>query len=163
MASGYTKQPENIYFRCRKEAAKHNPAVTSREKTAELLGISVSTLSNYELGITKNVPVDVIVLMTDLYNAPELKHTYCANECPIGQGQPIATEITSIEKVALRLLKALDGESLDSFRKSLIDVALQGPNNEGERLIYQALIKRIDEVMVILSELRMLGEKCLKG
>ena len=121
----YKKSGESIYFRCRKEAAKHNPAVSSREKAAELLGISVSTLANYELGITKFVPVDIIVLMADLYNAPELKHTYCAHECPIGRGQPIAVEITSIETIALRLLKTMNDDSIAKKLQGVIDGSIK--------------------------------------
>jgi len=164
MATSSMKQPENIYFRCRKEAAKHNLAVSTREKTAELLNISVSTLANYELGVTKNVPVECVARMAELYNAPEIKNTYCATECPIGKNKPIAFEITSIERVALRLLRQIEDNSIESFRSALIEVALQGSaKNDGERLIYEALIERIDELMIVLSELRMLGEKCLKG
>ena len=162
METGYTKSGENIYFRCRKEAASSNPAVSSREKAAELLGISASTLANYELGVTKFVPVDIIVRMAELYNAPELKHAYCAHECPIGKGQPIAVEITSIERIALRLLKTMDDESIRSFRESLVEVALHGPD-ESEVALYEAMVDRIDEIMVVLSELRMLAEKTLKG
>lgn len=73
---------ENIYFRCRKNAAQHNDKLNSREGAAELLGISVSTLANYELGITKVVPVDAVVMMADLYQAPELKAHYCKHTCP---------------------------------------------------------------------------------
>lgn len=163
METDYTKSGENIYFRCRKESAKRNPDVSSREKAAELLGISVSTLANYELGVTKFVPVDIIVLMADLYNAPELKHMYCAQECPIGRGRPIAVEITSIERIALRLLKTINDDSIRSFRESLMDVALKGVDGESDRIIYEALIERIDEIMVVLSELRMLGEKSVRG
>ncbi len=68
---------ENVYFACRKKAATFNEALKSRENAAELLGISTSTLANHELGITKNVPVDTIVMMADLYRAPELKYRYC--------------------------------------------------------------------------------------
>ena len=72
MGSDCTKASENIYFRCRKEAAKYNDKLNSRESTAELLGVSVSSLADYELGNTKVVPVDKVVLMADLYNAPQL-------------------------------------------------------------------------------------------
>ena len=61
----------------------YNERLYSREGAAELLGISVSTLADYELGNTKVVPVDKVVLMADLYNAPELKTGYCKHECPI--------------------------------------------------------------------------------
>ena len=54
-----TKEGKNIYFACREKAAKYNDLLNSRERAAELLGISTSTLANHELGVTKNVPPDV--------------------------------------------------------------------------------------------------------
>ena len=71
-----TKANSNICFRCRKEASAYNDKLSSREGAAELLGLSVSSLADYELGVTKVIPVDKIVLMADLYNAPELKVWY---------------------------------------------------------------------------------------
>ena len=69
-----------MYFQARKKAATYNERLWSREGAAELLGISVSTLADYELGNTKVVPVDKVVLMADLYNAPELiTGTVCEN------------------------------------------------------------------------------------
>ena len=76
---------ENVYFECRKRAAIHNERLNSRAGAAEILGISESTLAHYELGITKNIPVDVVVMMAEVYNAPELKCIYCKSECPIGK------------------------------------------------------------------------------
>lgn len=59
-----TKEGKNIYFACREKAAKYNDLLNSRERAAELLGISTSTLANHELGVTKNVPPDTVVMMT---------------------------------------------------------------------------------------------------
>lgn len=39
MANGCGKTNENIYFRCRKEAAKYDERLSSREGASELLGI----------------------------------------------------------------------------------------------------------------------------
>lgn len=58
MGTDCTKSNDNIYFRCRKEAAKYNDKLNSRESAADLLGVSVSSLADYELGNTKVVPVD---------------------------------------------------------------------------------------------------------
>lgn len=58
-----TKEGKNIYFACREKAAKYNDLLNSRERAAELLGISTSTLANHELGVTKNVPPDTVVMM----------------------------------------------------------------------------------------------------
>ena len=76
MESNCTNCNENVYFACRKKAASYNEKLNSRESAAELLGISPSTLANHELGITKSVPVDTVVMMADLYHAPELKNMH---------------------------------------------------------------------------------------
>lgn len=96
MGRGPTKSNENVYFVARKKAAMYNERLYSREGAAELLGISVSTLADYELGNTKVVPVDKVVLMADLYNAPELKTGYCKYECPICSYLPVATEAKAV-------------------------------------------------------------------
>lgn len=83
MERGCKKTTENIYLRCRKEAAKYNEALSSRERASEQLGISDASLRNYELGITKLIPADIILIMAELYNAPELPSHYCLNECPL--------------------------------------------------------------------------------
>ena len=121
MDSECTMEPENIYFRCRKEAAMHNQKLSSREGAAELLGISVSSLQKYELGVTKTVPVDMVVLMADLYNAPELRSLYCKGECPIGRAMNIATEIKSVESVAIRLIKKLSMREVEDIKEKLLE------------------------------------------
>lgn len=51
MGTNPTKAAGNIYCQCRKEAAKYNDKLNSREGAAEVLGMSPSTLSDYELGM----------------------------------------------------------------------------------------------------------------
>ena len=92
MERDYTDGKENVYLTCRKKAAKYNDKLNSREMAAELLGFSTSTLANYELGVTKNVPPDSVVMMSDLYKQPELKNYYCKHECPIGKNFPLAVK-----------------------------------------------------------------------
>ena len=53
MERDYMDGKENIYFASRKNAAKYNDKLNSREAAAEMLGFSPSTLANYELGVTK--------------------------------------------------------------------------------------------------------------
>ena len=79
MGTNPTKAADNVYCRYRKAAAMYNDKLNSREGAAELLGISQSTLADYELGITKIIPADSIMRMADLYNAPQLRNYYCRN------------------------------------------------------------------------------------
>lgn len=90
------------------------------------MGISVSTLADYELGNTKVVPVDKVVLMADLYNAPELITGYCMRECPVHGFLPLATEEKSLEGIALRLLQNFNEDSLKNMRDSLIEITADG-------------------------------------
>lgn len=147
MGTDCTKSNDNIYFRCRKEAAKYNDKLNSRESAADLLGVSVSSLADYELGNTKVVPVDKVVLMADLYNAPQLLNSYCATECPIGCRREMATELQTIERTTLSLLDLFSQDKLCQMMTALTRIAADGKVEENER-------KRMDEVVCYLNEIR---------
>lgn len=123
MGRDAAKACENQCFRCRKEAAKHNDKLGSREGAAELLGISVSSLADYELGNTKVIPVDKVVLMADIYNAPELMAWYCSSECLIGKSLEMPSpEIASVERTTMKLLKQLRQGDIEQVKEKLIDI-----------------------------------------
>ena len=163
MGKGPINENTNVYFQARKKAAIYNERLYSREGAAELLGISVSTLADYELGNTKVVPVDKVVLMAELYNCPELKTSYCKNECPIGKTMPLATRITSIEGMALRMVRELDLDEIKQMKKSLIDIAADGIISEEEKPELRNIMIKLNELSVVISEIRLIGEKVLKG
>ena len=162
MGRGSTKGNENVYFVARKRAAMYNERLYSREGAAELLGISVSTLADYELGNTKVVPVDKVVLMADLYNAPELKTGYCKHECPICSYLPVATEAKGLEGITLRLMKRLDCDELNRIKKELVDITEDGIIDETEKPELKKILAFLDEVAESISELKIVGEKKLR-
>lgn len=163
MGKDSTKGNDNVYFRARKEAAIHNERLFSREGAAELLGISVSTLADYELGNTKVVPVDKVVLMADLYNCPEMKYGYCKHECPIGKQMPLATEVKGIEGVALRMIQKFDPEGLKEMKNSLVDIAADGIISDDEKPKLESILRKLDDMAVVINEMKLVGEKALKG
>lgn len=148
---------ENVYFRARKEAAKHNERLASREMAAELIGVSPYTLADYELGNTKVVPVDKVVLMADLYNAPELKTGYCKSECPIGRDLPLATEQRGLEGIALRLISSL--ESAKTVQKGIVDIAKDGKVTKDEKVALKSILEQLDRLSEVISEIRLYAEK----
>lgn len=163
MGKGSMKENDNVYFRARKDAAMYNEKLFSREGAAELLGISVSTLADYELGNTKVVPVDKVMLMADLYNAPELKYGYCKYECPIGKTMPLATKAKSIEGIALRMIQEFDADKLKTMKNSLVSIAADGVISENEKPELESILHKLDEMAVVISEMKLVGEKALKG
>lgn len=162
MGKGSMNENNNVYFKERKKAATYDERLYSREGAAEMLGISVSTLADYELGNTKVVPVDKVVLMADLYKAPELKNQYCKTECPIGQKMPIATEIKGLEGITLRLIREFDAARLEEVKQQLMDIASDGIVDESEKPHLEKIITSLDQIAKVISEMRLVGEKLLK-
>lgn len=158
------KAIENPCFKCRKEAAKHNDRLYSREGAADLLGVSVSSLAEYETGVTKVIPVDKIVLMADLYGAPELKLWYCSEECPIGQTAPClpSYELNSVESTTLRLLKMLRQDEVQNVTDTLIDITADGVISDDERVNLTEIMEYLGELIKAAGELQLIGSRILK-
>lgn len=163
MGKDQTKGNDNVYFHARKHAAAYNERLFSREGAAELLGISVSTLADYELGNTKVVPVDKVVLMADLYNCPELKYGYCKCECPIGKQMPLATKAKGIEGIALRMIQKFDPDGLKEMKGILVDIASDGVISDDEKPKLEGILRKLDDMAVVINEMKIVGEKALKG
>lgn len=163
MGRGPINENTNVYFKARKKAAEYNERLYSREGAAELLGISVSTLADYELGNTKVVPVDKVVLMSDLYNAPELITGYCMRECPVHGFLPLATEEKSIQGIALRLLKGFNEDELKAMREDLIEITEDGVISCEEIPKLKQILDRLEKMAEIISEMKIAGEKYIKG
>lgn len=163
MQNGCMEHEENIYRACRKRAAEYNENLKSMDRTAELLGVSTSTLSNYELGLSKSIPVDMVVMMADLYHAPEIKNLYCKNECPIGRNLPMATAMDSLQGITIKILNSLDDDSVKNMKKRLLDISMDGKIDDSEKPDFDLIVQRLDALASVISELRMLAEKSAKG
>lgn len=159
MGKGPMNENTNVYFKARKRAAAYNERLYSREGAAELLGISVSTLADYELGNTKVIPVDKVVLMADLYKAPELITGYCMNECPVHGFLPLATEEKSIQGIALRLLKGFNEDELKAMKDDLIEITEDGVINADEVPRLKMILRKLEALAEIISEMKIVGEK----
>jgi transcriptional regulator with XRE-family HTH domain len=156
MGSRPIKACDNIYFRCRKAAAKYDDRLNSREGAAEQLGLSVSSLADYELGNTKVVPVDKVVLMADCYNAPELLPYYCREVCPIGAGRaPI--ELHELDRCVIRLANVL--RKVPDIKDELLDIADDGTIDEDERPILDEIMDTLDDITQYAQELRVWAKK----
>lgn len=148
----------SIYFQCRKEAAKYNDRLSSREGASEILNVSVSSLSNYELGLTP-VPTDVVVRMADLYGAPELEACYCKNDCPIGKRHSMATKVRGIEQITCSLLNNTDDDLLHGIKKELLNIAADGKLDPAEEESLKSIVSKLSKLSDDVMELRMYLKK----
>ena len=156
-----TKDGKNIYFVCREKAAKYNDLLNSRERAAELLGISTSTLANHELGVTKNIPPDTVVMMSDLYKTPERSY-YCKHECPIGRNLPLAIQVSGLQNITIKILNSLDEDAVRTMKKQLLSIAEDGEVTADEQEEFDGIVQRFEILATAISELRMLAEKFQK-
>ncbi len=159
MGCNPTKARENMYCKCRMQAAKYNDKLNSREGAAELLGLSPSTLASYELNLTKVVPVESIALMADVYNAPELKNWYCSNICPLGEDMP-KIEIADIDRITVRTLATF--RKLAEIKDSLLDITADGVITEDEKPQLDKIILSLKELNEVAQTLIIWAEKNIK-
>jgi len=140
------------------EAAKCNERFGSRiGAVEELPGVTEDSLKKYELGITRP-PNDVVALMADAYNSPELILWYCANECPLGKHCREVPEMPP-ERTFIRLTNTLN-RLTDAMRElaELMDEGAENDTDDGriDRLCDEFLEarRRIDETLAHLEKLQ---------
>lgn len=157
MGTTPTKAADNIYCQCRKTAAQYNDKLNSREGAAELLGVSSSSLADYELGNTKVVPVDKVVLMADLYRSPELKNYYCTNVCPIGENSIAKLEVGALDRQSLKMISAF--QNVPYIRDTLLDITVDGVVEGVEIASMKNVIEQLKEIIQHAQELVLWAEK----
>lgn len=160
MGCNPTKAADNMYCKCRLAAAKYNDKLNSREGAAELLGVSPSTLASYELDLTKVVPVESIMLMSDVYNAPELKSWYCTNVCPLGEDLP-KTEIAELDRLTVKTLATL--RKVAEVKDDLLEIAADGVISPDEKPRLDNILKTLNELTAVAQSLTIWVKKNLKG
>ncbi|HBJ2623437.1 TPA: transcriptional regulator [Clostridium botulinum] len=154
------KENENIYRKARTRAAEFNEKFKNRDGASETLGVSKDSLINYELGLCKQVPVDVVVRMADAYNAPELMNYYCCNECPIGKLtiSPVdQTNINNIYKLSINIFNLI-GEG-NQLRNTLLDIVEDGVIDESEKEDLNKILDNLRKLAGLTNDLIIVTEK----
>lgn len=143
MGKKATKAADNIYYIARSEALSTNPELSSREKTAEILGIDRTRLARIELGSITPYPEEVKA-MAKVYNMPELCNTYCAKECPLGRGSVKEVTIDDFDRLALKVLGSL--KDIDDLRASLISISEDGAIDDTEVETFHNILESLDKI-----------------
>lgn len=162
MGRGVTEKTiGNKYYQARIAAAEYNEKLKSRPGAAEELHVSADSLANYELGICKAVPVDVVVRMADLYNAPELLNSYCTEDCPAGKLTQPVLELKPVERLTLQLLR--NTNDVDKIRNTLAEITADGIIDNAERPKLNEILEYLQNLEVSIREFKLWAEKFDKG
>lgn len=159
MGKKATKTLDNMYYKARMEAASKNDDFSSREKTAELLGIDRTRLARIELETLFPYPEEV-VQMSKVYNAPELLNYFCARECPIGIGNVHEITIDDFDRLALKVLGSL--KDIDQLRMSLIAISEDGVIEAAEEKQFYSILDSLDKIATNATSLKVWAQKNIK-
>ena len=159
MGKKATKAADNMYYLARSEAAEQNPAFSSREKAAEIIGIDRTRLARIELDTISPYPEEVRA-MALAYNVPELCNAYCAKECPLGKITVREVTIDDFDRLALKVLGSL--KDIDSLRASLIAISEDGVIEESERPAFQKILDSLEKISTNATALRLWALKNIR-
>ena len=159
MSKKATKAADNMYYLARCKAAEKNSDFSSREKTAEVIGIDRTRLARIELETLMPYPEEV-KLLAKAYNMPELCNSYCAKECPIGQNHVREVVIDDFDRLALKVLGSL--KDIDSLRDSLISISEDGRIDDSEKEAFQDILDSLEQISTNAKALRLWAIKNIR-
>lgn len=154
------RDKNTIYKEARLRASENNDRLRSREGASELLDVSVGSLLNYETGVCKQIPTDIVVKMAEIYNAPELMNYYCCNECLIGKCIAAPVEIMEMDRITIKILASL--KNIDEVKEELLDITEDGVISEDERPKLKKIIDFLEKISKESQALKIWAQKNLK-
>lgn len=138
---------QNIYYAARMEAAKRDRVFARRERTAELLYVSVKALEDYE-NDANTPPCDVVACMCRVYGAPALKNEHVRTCCPLMQ-EGVA-ENSELARAALSWITTLN--SVENLGREFASLALDGRIDPEEVAASLAIRKKAVELTRVMQE-----------
>ena len=148
-----------MFCQARYEASKINDRLSSREGAAEELGIDRTRIARIELGSIIPYPEEVL-LMADIYKAPEVRGNYCRELCPLGKGMPKIESHQDLDRIALRALYSF--RKINEAKELLLDITADGVITEDEKPDLEKIINTLNEVNEVTQNLKNWIEKSLK-
>lgn len=153
-----TKAAGNPYCQARLEASKYSDRLRSREGAADELGVSPSSVADWELSNSKPSP-EKVNLMAEIYSSPELRHHYCINECPLGAYTTHAVDRLEIDRLTLEVLSSLHRS--DRMVQDLLEISEDGIIDGAEVEKFWSVVEYINTLAQRGQALELWGRKHL--
>lgn len=129
----------NIYQSARKIAG------LTQERAAELLGLSVRSLADYEAGL-RLPPNDVADRMVTAYNSQLLAVQHLRNSTQIARDLLPDVQTMALPEAVLTLVDAVYSFADDRLDRELIDIARDGVISPDERERFDHVIDKIKAI-----------------
>lgn len=129
MPRSATKAANNPFYIARREAAKHNDRLWSREGAEEEMGIDRTRLAKIESGALTPYPEEVW-LMSQTYNAPQLCNQFCSRECPLGRETIPPCDLLELDRLTVEVMAAM--RKAGFTEETILDIAEDGAITQEE-------------------------------
>lgn len=136
----------NIYQSARKIAG------LTQERAAELLGLSVRSLADYEAGL-RLPPNDVADRMVTVYNSQLLEVQHLRNSTQIARDLLPDVQSMGLPEAVLTLVDAVYAFADDRLDRELIDIARDGVISPDERERFDRVIDKIRNITAAANAL----------
>lgn len=146
----------NPFYSARKAESEKNEELSSRESASDIVLIEQTRLSKIESGKVVPYPEEVCN-MARAYSAPELCNIYCSEYCEIGRGRVKKHDIASLDRVAFRVLGAL--QETQELRDNIISVAENGDIYPYEYRQLREIMEALDKLIVNAQSFKLWVEK----
>jgi hypothetical protein len=148
-----TKDPSNVFYSARTDAAKQNDRLSSRYSAGIELGIDYARMNAIETG-TKDPYPDEVVMMAELYHAPELMPIYCSQHCMVGRcNHAPEVELQDLDRCVIAVVHGL--RHPDEVIDELLDVAADGAITTNEQAQVDDVIAYLDKIVSAAAQLRL--------
>ena len=148
-----TKINKSIYQQCRESCDMTRADVA--DKSENLL--TESRLEKIENFSTMARPEDIII-MSKVYNKPEICNYYCTNECQIGKKYVSSIEtIHELPQITLELLSSLN--TLNHFKERIIDITADGTITNDEKKDFEKFREHLSEMSQAIETLKLWADK----
>ena len=152
MAKHATKAAGNVFYLARKEAETRNDHLGSREGVQEETGIDRTRLARIESGVLNPYPEEVL-LLAQLYDAPQLCNHYCSQLCPLGQKTIPPCELLQIDRLTIKVLHAM--KEAEGVEDDMVDIVQDGVITDDELPRLEEITTRLAAIEKASMELRM--------
>lgn len=159
MANIAEKTSSNVFYQARCKASTHNEQLRSREGAADYMLIDRGRLYRIESGLTNPYPEEVL-LMADLYNAPELRNYYCTTACPLGKDFP-KVDVQDLDRITIRVLHTF--RKVNETKELLLDITEDGVISKDEQEDMQKILAALEEMEQVTQSLKLWVKKNIPG
>jgi hypothetical protein len=151
---------ENVYKRARLEAAKKHPEFRSVERAHRHVCMSREKLLMVEQtdpGKNKADPTpEDVMMMAQVYEAPQLRDYYCTHQCPLRKGEPpLAHE--SLGEISAGLMAAL--HFLDNASDRIHQILADSKISEDEQREFIQSLKILHNIAYSAESLELWAKK----